>query len=104
MLGQLSNRDISLGNLAQGQQTINAGLAESQYNAQQNQGRTWGSLAGGVLGMTPIGAAIGGPMGGAALGGSLGGALATPSGGPSYSGSTWRPGGSYKPGGNGTGF
>ncbi len=89
MLAQRSNRDISLGNLAQGQQTINNGMAESQYNAAQNTGRTWGSLAGGALGT-----AFGGPgggMAGASLGGSLGGAVAGGAG-PAQSSSTWRPG------------
>lgn len=97
MLQARSGRDLSLGQLAQGQQTINNGMAESQYNAAQNTGRTWGSLAGGA-----IGSAFGGPGGGAIgsqLGGAAGGAIAGGAG-PAAPQSTWRPGRSL----GGTGY
>lgn len=101
MLGQLSNRDISLGNLAQGQQIINNGIAESQSNAAKNTWGTIGVIGGGIVGGYyggPEGAKAGALVGGSALG-SLGGGGAS---GPSYSGNTWRPaGGGYKPGGTG---
>lgn len=102
MLTQLSNRDISLGNLAQGQQQIDAGLAESKSNADKNFWSTLGSVGGGI-----VGGYFGGPGGaqaGAQIGGGIGGSLAGGgAGGPSYPQSSWKPGGSYKPP-SGSGF
>lgn len=91
MLQSLNGRDISLGQLAQGQQNINNGLAESQSNAAKNTASSLGSIGGGILG-----GVIGGP-GGAAAGSQIGsgflGSLAGGGGsGPNYSGSAWKPG------------
>lgn len=100
MLTSLSGRDISLGNLALGQQQVNQGLAESQSNAAKNTMGTIGSVGGGIIGGIyggPGGAAAGSSIGGGVLG-SLGGGGAS---GPGYTPNTWRPGGSYKPSGSG---
>lgn len=100
MLGQLSNRDISLGSLALGQQQVNNGLAESQSNANKNTLATLGAVGGGIIGGIyggPGGAAAGSQIGGGVMG-SLGGGGSS---GPSYQQNTWKPGGSYKPSGSG---
>lgn len=101
MLGQLSNRDISLANIAQGQQRINQGMAESQYNATKNTLGTVGAIGGGILGGIyggPGGATVGSQLGSAALG-TIGGGQAP------YTPSSYNPGSTWKPsGGNGSGY
>ncbi|MHB1098583.1 MAG: hypothetical protein ACYCZR_03430 [Burkholderiales bacterium] len=95
MLTQLSNRDISLGNLAQGQQQIDAGLAASKNAAEKNFWGTLGAVGGGVLG-----AYVGGPGGaqaGAQIGSGAMSGLAGGSSGPAQPAQTWKPGGGYKP-------
>lgn len=99
MLGQLSNRDVSLANIAQGQQQINQGMAESQYNATKNTMGTLGAIGGGILGGIyggPGGATVGSQLGGAALG-TIGGGQAP------YTPSSYNPGSNWKPRGGGSG-
>lgn len=89
MLANLSNRDISLGNLALGQQSLDRGAADAQWAAKQNQYQAIGSALGTGLGAVAggyFGGAEGAKMGmqaGSSLGGGLGGVAAGGSG-PSY--------------------